>query len=273
MKGVKIVVAIDKRLCHIVGMTTKLKCGVAYYEANVGAEHSKSANAAQAEAEGRFSMTVAAKHMGISLKAFKSGCRSAKYESAEWHHTGTHARRTDYYDTTVLTANADFWRGAAREYAPKKAAALLAAHNVSCLSDAELAAATESERNAALARVEAFLAWFDGPRFLVQKFEDRGPNFAAKGYKTKTKWKAALHYNSAMYMLGVTTGYDSSSNFARIHSTPEAAQARLVAWQELEPTLVLRVVTIREDIETDCALYGRVAGEFKRLGEARDYLK
>jgi hypothetical protein len=32
---------------------------LAYYEANIGAENSKSGNAAQAEAEGRFSMTVA----------------------------------------------------------------------------------------------------------------------------------------------------------------------------------------------------------------------
>ena len=218
--------------------------------------------------------------MGIPSGAFKAGCRSAKYEIKEWHHTGSHARRTDYYDTTILTADADFWRGVAREYSPKKGAAILAAHNVSPLSDAELAAQTESERNAALARVVAFLAWFDGPRFVVQKFEDRGPDFAAKGYNTQTKWNTALQYNSAMDMLGVTTGYDASSNFARIHATPEAAQAWLAAWQERhakafpnKPPLVLRVVTIRDDIETDCALYGRVAGEFKRLGEARDFLK
>jgi hypothetical protein len=251
----------------------------AYYEGNVGSEHSKSANAAQAEAEGRYPMTVAAKKLGISTKAFKAGCRSAKYESSEWHHTGSHARRTDYYDTTTLSTDADFWRGAARQYSDKKAAAILAEHNVSPLRAAELALATQSGIRAALGRVEAFLAWFDGPRYVVQELEDRGPDFAVKGYSSQTAWKAALHYNSAMDMLGVTTGYDASSNFKRIHSTPEAAQAWLAVWQERhaksfpeKAALVLRVVTILQDIETDCALYGRVAGEFKRLGEARDYL-
>lgn len=224
-------------------------------------------------------MTVAATKLGISTKAFKAGCRSAQYESDEWHHTGSHARRTDYYDTTFLAANADFWRGAAREYSAKKAAQILAEHNVSPLSDAELAATTQSEIKAALGRIEKFLAWFDGPRYVVQKLQDNGADFAAIGCQTQTEWKAALDYNSAMDMLGVTTGYDASRNFKRIHSSPEAAQAWLVAWQELhaksfpeKPALVLRVVTIREDIETDCALYGRVAGKFKRLGEARDYL-
>lgn len=250
----------------------------AYYEANVGEEHSKSANAALAETEGRFPLTIAAKKLGVSSKAFKNGCRNAKYESYEWHHTGSHARRTDYYDTTILRENPDFWRGAAREYGEKKAAEILAAHNVSPLSDAELQATTQSEIQAALERVKAFLEWFEGPRFVVQQCKDHGHDFADKGYNKQTEWKSALHYNSAMDMLGVTTGYDASSNFARIHSTPEAAQAWLEAWQSRhaksfpdEPGLVLRVITLREDIETDCALYGRVNGEFKRLGEARDF--
>ena len=251
----------------------------AYYEANVGSEHSKSANAAQAESEGRFPMTVAAKKLGISAKAFKAGCRSAKYESDEWHHTGSHARRTDYYGTTFLAACADFWRGAAHEYSPKAAVKLLEKHGVNPLTDAELAAENEREISASVARVEAFLAWFEGPRFLVQKCEDHGPDFANKGYSVQKEWKAALHYNSAMDMLGVTTGYDSSSNFARIHSTLPKAQEWLEAWQQRsaksfpdKAPLVLRIVTLREDIITDCALYGRGGGKFQRLGEYSEYV-
>jgi hypothetical protein len=251
----------------------------AYYEANVGSEHSKSANAAQAEAEGRFPMTVAAKKLGINPGAFKSGCRAAKYESSEWHHTGSHARRTDYYDTNILAANADFWRGAAHEYSPKAAAKLLSKHGVNPLSDAELAAEKEREISASVARVEAFLALFDGPRFLVQKLEDRGADFAEKGYKAQTKWRSALSYNSAMDMLGVTTGYDSSSNLSKLHSTLEKAQEWLVAWQQRsaksfpeKAPLVLRIVTLREDIMTECALYGRVGGKFQRLGEYSEYV-
>lgn len=228
----------------------------AYYEANVGSEHSKSANAAQAESEGRFPLTAAAKKLGISAKAFKAGCRSAKYESDEWHHTGSHARRTDYYDTTFLAACADFWRGAAHEYSPTAAVKLLAKHGVNPLTDAELAAEREREISASVARVEAFLAWFDGPRFLVQQYNS-----------VRQEWEAALAYNSAMHMLGVTTGYDSASNFARIHSTLETAQQWLEAWQQRSaksfpdrPPLVLRIVTLREDIMTDCALYGRCGG-------------
>lgn len=250
----------------------------AYYEANVGSERSKSAGAAQAEAEGRFPLTIAAKKLGLSAKAFKAGCRSAQYENNEWHHTGSHARRTDYYDIGFLGSDADFWRGAAREYSDKKAAQILKDHNVNPLSDAELAATTQSEIKAALARIEEFLRRFGG-RYVVQKLEDHGADFATKGYTSQTEWKAALLYNSAMDMLGISMGYDAPGNFAHIHATPEEAQAWLVSWKERHtkafpggPELVLRIVTLRADIETDCALYGRIGGEFKRLGEARDYL-
>ena len=169
-------------------------------------------------------MTVAAQKLGVNTGAFKSGCRNAGYESGEWHHTGSHARRTDYYDTVYLAASADFWRGAAADYSPKAAAKLLAKHNVSPLTDAEIAAETAAAVEAALTRISEFLAWFDGPRFVVQKQENYGPDFASRGYKSETKWQAALDYNSAMDMLGV--------NFDRIHDTQEKAQAWPAGWQE-----------------------------------------
>jgi hypothetical protein len=129
----------------------------AYYEANVGAEHSKSANAARAEAEGRFPMSVAAKKLGISAAAFRAGCAAANYTSTEWHHTGRHARRIDYYDTVVLSRNPDFWRGAASKYSDKAAARLLDKHDICPLSDEELKQATDEARNEAIARVCSFI--------------------------------------------------------------------------------------------------------------------
>lgn len=256
----------------------KKNMSLAYYEANVGNEHSKSANATQAEAEGRFPMTIAAKKLGVSTKAFKSGCRSAKYESDEWHHTGSHARRTDYYDTTILAASGDFWRGCAKDYSEKAGAKLLAKHNVNPLTDAEIEVQTKTEIGAALARVNNFIAEY-GERLVVQKQENHGEGWEAKGYKSQFKWKNAMHYNSVMESLGLFVGYDADSNWRRIHTTFEAADAYLKGWQERhaksfpkEAPLELRVVTMREDICTSCALYGRVNGEFKRLGEARDFL-
>jgi hypothetical protein len=256
---------------------------LAYYEMNVGAEHSKSANAAQAETEGRYPMTVAAKKLGINVRAFRAGCAAAKYESDEWHHTGSHARRTDYYDTVVLVSNADFWRGAATCYSAIAAAKLLAKHNVSPLTDVELAAEKETAIAAALGNVTDFLTQY-GERFTVQKLRDHGADWQAKGYKAQTEWENGLRYNSAMYRCGCFEGYDADSNWRRIHETREAAEVFAKNWAERHAkafqgqtlnlsVLTLRVVTIREDICNDCALYGRVAGEFKSLGEAADYLK
>lgn len=50
----------------------------------------------------------------------------------------------------------------------------------------------------------------------------------------------------------------------------QKVQAEHPEWKHFDKPL--RVVTVREDVLTDCPLYGRVAGEFTRLGEARDYL-
>lgn len=243
-----------------------------YYAANVGNEYSKSANAAQAEAEGRYSMTVAAKKLGLSIKAFRAGCSAAKYQPTEWHHTGKHARRTDYYDTTILAATADFWRGAAREYGDKKAKEILAAHNVSPLSDAELAAAKESAIREAVANVQNFLDAY-GDKFVVQQ------NFCGNGFEQK------LHPNSAMSDLGLLSGYDYRERGLQIYDreTAEKKAAEMTAlraekaktdpfYAGKQPT-TYRVVSVREDLLSECPLYGRIAGEFTRLGEARDFLK
>lgn len=237
----------------------------AYYEQNVGNEYSKSANAAEAEAAGRYSMTVAAKKLGISSRAFRVGCSSAKYKCHEWHHTGIYARRTDYYDTVALAASAEFWRGAASAYPPKAAAKLLAKHNVSPLTDAELAAAKEAATKEAIANVERFLATY-GSKFVVQiNFMDG-----------RNGWRQKLRGNSAMSDLGLLSGYDYD-NYGLPVLTREEAEAEVLRRaanpSTCFPGMQTRIVTVREDLLTSCPLYGRIAGKFTALGEARDFLK
>lgn len=238
---------------------------LAYYEANVGNEHSKSANAAQAETEGRWPMTVAAKKLGISAPAFRAGCSAAKYEVTEWHHTGSHARRTDYYDTTVLVTNADFWRGAATKYSDKAAAKLLEKHGICPLSDEELAAATEKARDEALANVRSFLADYGEKYVLV---------YAGDGLEDDGRKNQRFHPNSSMDRLGLFTGYDGDNNRAAM-KTKEEAEAKAAEWLAAAEgkRRFYRVVKVRDDILNECALYGRVAGKFTRVGDAKDFIK
>lgn len=74
--------------------------------------YSKSFNATQAENEGRFPRSRAAKELGLSLKAFDAGCAYVGYNSNEWHHVGKYANQVDYYDTVELGDNPRFWKGA-----------------------------------------------------------------------------------------------------------------------------------------------------------------
>lgn len=82
----------------------------AYYSRNNS--YSRSYGASCAEAEGRYSLTRAAKEMGLSSVAFKAGLAKAGYRSTEWHHVGKYANTVDYYDTTELQDNIMFWIGA-----------------------------------------------------------------------------------------------------------------------------------------------------------------
>lgn len=58
---------------------------------------SKSNNAVAAEFEGKYSATEAARLLGVSAAAIKAILRPC-----EWHHTGSHYRKTDYYDISEI---------------------------------------------------------------------------------------------------------------------------------------------------------------------------
>lgn len=74
--------------------------------------YSKSYNAHVAEREGRYPRTIAAKRLGLSVKAFDAGCEKIGYTPSEWHHVGKFATRVDYYDAAELGNNPLFWKGA-----------------------------------------------------------------------------------------------------------------------------------------------------------------
>ena len=88
----------------------------AYYGANHGNEYSKSARASDAESAGRLPITRAAKSLGLSVDAFRAGCRAIGYHSTEWHHVGKYATMVDYWDTVFVRAFPAFWEGAATAY-------------------------------------------------------------------------------------------------------------------------------------------------------------
>lgn len=245
---------------------------LAYYEANVGNENSKSLNAAEAEAAGRWPRTVAAKKLGISTKAFDAGCHVAKYTVSEWHHTGSHARRTDYYDTVALAADANFWRGAANKYAPNRGAALLAAHNVSAWTDAEKNEARQKSIGTALENVRRFLASY-GDKFVVQQ------SFMGKGFDKK------LHPNSAMSDLGLLSGYDYRECGLQVFDLETATKKATdnTAWRAQQakdpnscqfgkPATEYRVVSVREELR-ECAIYASYCGKFERVGIFGDFEK
>ncbi len=89
----------------------------AYYGRNDS--YSKSLNAENAEADGRYPKSRAAKELGLSLKAFKTGLHAADYTSNEWHHVGKYATAVSYFDTKELNNDWKFWFNAAKEYKSK----------------------------------------------------------------------------------------------------------------------------------------------------------
>ena len=99
----------------------------ARYSRNYGNEWSKSANAQNAEDNGRYPRTRAAANLGVSVKAFDSGVRHAGITTNEWHHVGKYATMIDYWDTEICRENAQFWRGAALAYKAVKRIAELQA--------------------------------------------------------------------------------------------------------------------------------------------------
>lgn len=97
----------------------------AYYSRNDS--YSRSLRAELAEGDGKFPITRAAAHLGVSVKAFKAGCDAMGYRTSEWHHVGKYANMVDYWDTNECRSSVEFWRGAAAAYASKKKQAELIA--------------------------------------------------------------------------------------------------------------------------------------------------
>lgn len=95
------------------------KFRTAYYGGNYGNEYSKSRRASEAEDNGRFPRTRAAKHLSVSVEAFDSGCYNCGYRPTEWHHVGKYATMVDYYDTNELNSNQKFWEGCGEHYKTK----------------------------------------------------------------------------------------------------------------------------------------------------------
>lgn len=84
-----------------------------YRTASYQNDEMRSCRASEAQRNGRYPASRAAEKLGVSLAAFRAGCRAADYYSDEWHHVGLYAQRVDFYDTVFLKTNADFWKGVA----------------------------------------------------------------------------------------------------------------------------------------------------------------
>lgn len=85
----------------------------AYYSRNKS--YSRSFNAERAEVNDRYPLTRAAKHLGISVKAFKNGLDLSGITTNEWHHVGKYANMVDYYDVSndsEIVNSYKFWKGA-----------------------------------------------------------------------------------------------------------------------------------------------------------------
>ena len=68
--------------------------------------------ALEAANQGRLPRTRAAKALGVNIKAFKAGCKRARYYPNEWHHTGKYGNCTLFYDINELLEDPLFWLGA-----------------------------------------------------------------------------------------------------------------------------------------------------------------
>lgn len=94
------------------GKDTKGLSG-AYYSRNQS--YSRSYNAEQAEGEGRFPLTRAAKYIGLSSAALKKGAEHADLVTTEWHLVGKYANKVDYWDVSKdgeIYNSYKFWFGA-----------------------------------------------------------------------------------------------------------------------------------------------------------------
>lgn len=84
-----------------------------YRTASYDNDEMRSRRASEAQSEGRYPASRAAEKLGVSLAAFRAGCRAANYCPDEWHHVGLYAQRVDFYDVVFLKTDSDFWRGVA----------------------------------------------------------------------------------------------------------------------------------------------------------------
>jgi len=89
----------DSPLCEPYGRLVTEEDGSLRYEPPGGGSDCRSANANDAEDEGRMPLTRA-----IRVVAHRAGCSRADAKAAlirthegEWHHTGLFSRRTQYY--------------------------------------------------------------------------------------------------------------------------------------------------------------------------------
>ena len=94
--------------------------------ARYGNGYSRSVNAECAEADGRLPRTRAAESLGLSVRAFDTGCAEARYTATEWHHVGRYASEIYYYDCNALADDPAFWKGALSVSSPVKRAAITA---------------------------------------------------------------------------------------------------------------------------------------------------
>lgn len=81
----------------------------------------QSHRAAEAKNDGRFPKTLAAKELGISVKAFDAGVKNSDIISTEWHHVGKFATPVPFYDTEEYRKDYKFWIGVSTAYIGKKA--------------------------------------------------------------------------------------------------------------------------------------------------------
>src|SRR5271170_5906606 len=127
-----------------------------YRTASYDNHEMRSRRATEAQSEGRYPASRAAEKLGMSLAAFRAGCRAANYSPDEWHHVGLYAQRVDFYDVEYLKGNSNFWRGVA------------SAQRAGKLSDAARAVKVESFR-----------------RQLIQQ---RNCSRAVKRHSTRSNW-------------------------------------------------------------------------------------
>lgn len=139
---------------------------------------SRSVRATQAEAEGKFPKTTAAKELGLSVKAFTAGCDRAGISACEWHHVSKYANAVDFYDTHECRASAAFWVGAGQAYKAK-------ANRAEC---ARLARQCRAEDRAESLRLKRA----DFARQLKRQMQARPASTRTGSYELFERWLSAL---------------------------------------------------------------------------------